>query len=85
MGLREFFDSFEDGVDLHGSFTLDWSMKGCGFGQYQFYNDEDGNIHIANECMSREYIKRVLNCMVDSAILDDELLQQPTNKGEENG
>lgn len=74
MSIQDFLDSCGDGVDLHQPFTISWSMKGVGFGQYRFYTDENGQLHIDNECMSKNSIKRVLEIMVDNAILDDPML-----------
>lgn len=71
-GIQKWFDSMEDSALLHDEFTISWSMKGIGFGQYGFYTSkEDGKIHIANECMGKESIKKVLGILVDSAVLDD--------------
>jgi hypothetical protein len=50
--------------------SISWSERGKGFGEYQFWQDGD-QIHCANECDSKETIKRVLCQMVDQAILDD--------------
>lgn len=72
MSIRDFLDTFEDSVDFAGEFTIMWSEKGRGFGQYRFYMDADEKIHIDNECDGKETIKRILNRLVDEAILDDE-------------
>lgn len=72
MSIHDFLDSFEDDATLHNSFTLSWSKQGIGFGQYRFYTDEEGRIHIDNEMMGRESIKKMLGIMVDKAILDDQ-------------
>lgn len=70
MSLRKMFDQLEDGVSLHKPFSLDWSLKGIGFGQFYFY-EKEGRIYCDNECMSKESIKRVLSAMVDQCELTD--------------
>jgi hypothetical protein len=76
MSIQDFLDRCEDSVDFAGDFTIMWSEKGRGFGQYCFYTGTDGKIHIVNECDGKETIKRLLNKMVDEAILDDEPLRR---------
>jgi hypothetical protein len=61
----------DDGVSLHKRFGFDWSAKGIGFGQFYFYQDKYGVIHCDNECMSKEFIKRILCSMVDQCELAD--------------
>jgi hypothetical protein len=70
MSLLEAFNKLEDGVALHKSFSLDWSLKGIGFGQFYFY-EKDGKIYCDNERMSKESIKRVMCAMVDQCELTD--------------
>lgn len=48
-----------------------WSVPNVGFGTLHFYKGKDGKIHCGNECMSREFIKKVLCDMVDDLVLDD--------------
>lgn len=48
-----------------------WSEKGTGFGEFVFFM-RDGKVHCANECMSRESVKRILCTMVDQAVFLDE-------------
>lgn len=71
MSIQDFLNQFEDGADIHAPFTILWTEHGRGFGQYHFYTDEEGNIHIDNECDSRESIKRIMCRLIDNAILDD--------------
>lgn len=78
MSIQDFFDNCGNGVDLIGSFQLNWSVAGVGFGQFYFYTDEDGRVHIDNECMGKAFIKQVLNMMVDDAILEDDKFR-PSN------
>ena len=72
MSLQDFFNTCPTGVHLDKSFTVEWSVTGMGFGQFYFYTDPaDGKIHIDNECMSCDSIKKVLCAMVDQAVLND--------------
>ena len=84
MSIRDFLDRCEDSIDLVGGFTINWSEKGRGFGQYCFYQTDDGEIHISNECDGKETIKRILNRMVDEAILDDEPFRRQESQNEKN-
>jgi hypothetical protein len=63
------------GFELHPRLwipiTVGWSEKGRGFGEYTFWQ-ENGKIHCANECDSRESVKRVLCNMVDQAVFEDD-------------
>jgi len=52
-------------------FTITWYDSEKGFGQFVFYENEFGKICIDNEYMDKEYIKKVLNELVDTAILKD--------------
>lgn len=74
MSLQDMFEKISDSVEI-SPFTVFWSMKGVGWGQYNFYMDENNIVHIQNECMSRESIKKVLCMMVDEAVLDDDDLR----------
>jgi hypothetical protein len=63
---------------LCNGFTLDWTVKNVGFGQFSFSDSfrEDGSqrpVEIWNETMGREFIKHTLNHMVDNAKLMEEL------------
>lgn len=70
MSLQKLFDQLDNSVDLHNEFSVSWTIKGKGFGQFYFY-EKDGVIHISNECTSKEFIKQVLAQMVDQAVLED--------------
>lgn len=80
MSIQDFLDRCENSIDLAGEFTIVWSEKGRGFGQYHFYMDAEGKIHIGNECDGKNTIKRILNRMVDEAILDDEPFRKQENQ-----
>ncbi len=63
---------FCTGQNVHseGAFTVQWESKSAGFGLTTFYV-KGGKIHCDNEAMSRDFLKTVLNKLVDEAILDD--------------
>jgi len=69
MSLQDFFDKCPDSVVLCDGFTIQWSQPGIGFGSFYFQVKEDGTILIDNEAMSREFIKKILNKLVDEAKL----------------
>jgi len=50
--------------------TIKWAKVGVGFGQFVIY-PKDGICHIENEFMSKDFIKEIMNELVDQAILDD--------------
>ena len=60
-------------LELRGSFDLVWSAMDVGYGGTFIYVDEDdGKIHISNECMSKKFLKHLFCKMIDQAVLDDE-------------
>lgn len=75
MSIQDFLNNCEDRVDLHAPISLNFSVKGFGFGQLYFYQDDNEVIHCSNECMSKERIKSILAQMVDQCILEDEPLR----------
>lgn len=79
MSIQDFFDNCEDEIDVGDGFTINWSEKGRGFGQYCFYHGDNRKLHISNECDGKNTIKRILNRMVDEAILDDEPFTRQDN------
>ena len=78
MSLKEWFDSMEDSAfpTTNDGIGIDYSLKGIGFGQLYFYVDADQKLHCDNECMSPDMVKRILNIMVDTCIMDDEWRKQ---------
>lgn len=69
--VDELFDMLNDhcGLVNNTKAYFNWAMKGVGFGEFVFY-EKDGIIHIDNECMGKDFIKKALCKMVDDAILD---------------
>jgi hypothetical protein len=45
---------------------IQWSSQSLGFGEVSFYN-QDGQITVDSECMSKEFVKALLAKMVDKA------------------
>jgi len=72
MNPKALFENVESEANVIGNSTISFSMKGFGFGQVVFYNDEDGNLRCDNECMSKDTIKKIMNTLVDCAELDDQ-------------
>lgn len=70
MSIQRFFDQCPDSVELCNGFQLNWSRAGTGFGQLYFYVDGD-TIKCSNECMGKEFIKKVLCDMVDQCQLQE--------------
>lgn len=70
---RKSFNNMPDSQRLYfspGGFTVQWSAKGVGFGSFTF-RKSDGTLVIANELMTKGFIKEVLCRMVDGAVLED--------------
>ena len=59
------------------SVYVDWGWTHKGVGQLRVYTDkEDGKIHIDNECMSKEHVRKILHAfadyVADNGVLADE-------------
>jgi hypothetical protein len=70
MSAQEWFDTFPDTIELNHNFRLQWSVTGVGFGESYFYV-EDGVIKCSNECMGKDFLKKVLCMMVDQCELQE--------------
>ena len=58
-------------VELLGKhFTIEWVVEKCGVGRFTFYR-KGKKLFIDNEFMGKSFIKKVLNVMVDNAILEE--------------
>lgn len=74
MSKHEVYTAELEGVfcnaDSRG-FRITWDSD-IGFGQFDFYIETNKNNYlvIENECMDKEFIKDVLNKLVDTAELD---------------
>ena len=60
-----------DGFMDQNGFALEWSKEGFGFGNIYFRNTEDGKIKITTEYMDKEFIKEIVNFMLDNAEYED--------------
>jgi hypothetical protein len=49
---------------------IQWGVDGCGWGEITFYY-EDGKLKVDNECMSKDFLKKILCALVDKAELKD--------------
>lgn len=78
MAIQDFLDSCPSGVELVNNVQINWSVPGIGCGEFYFYTKDD-IVHCSNECMGREFIKRILNQMVDDCVLHDEKPASPCN------
>lgn len=69
--MLKMFDKLEDKTAPHcDQFTISWTAKGVGFGQFHFYK-KDEKWYCNNECMSKDFIKRVLSTFVDEVELTE--------------
>ena len=51
----------EDGtLSKKCGFEVSWGTKSAGFGSITFYKDEDGNLKLDSECMSKQFCLEVL-------------------------
>ena len=51
---------------LNEYFEISWEDDNGYFGQILFYKDKDGNLKVNAETMDKEFIKKVLNHLVDN-------------------
>jgi hypothetical protein len=51
-------------------FYISWSVPGTGFGEFVFYNKKD-KMMISNEGMGKDFIKKVMNNLIDKCELED--------------
>ena len=56
-----------DGFLNQNGFVLEWSKEGTGFGNIYFRNTEDGKIKITTEYMSKEFVKEIVDFMLENA------------------
>ena len=70
MSIKDFLENLPDSVELENEFVLQWSMPEVGFGQFRFYT-KDNVVYCDNECMSKEFIKKILCHMIDNCVLED--------------
>lgn len=71
--LSEIFDSMLTNIECefmfngeYHLFSIPWSEKGRGFGEYCFFVGEDRKIHLDNESDLPKTVKKVLDDLVDN-------------------
>jgi len=60
---------FETEKLINNPFKILWSVKKFGFGEFAFYEDEQGELYCDNEYMSKDFIKKCLTAFVDKCKL----------------
>jgi hypothetical protein len=72
--IQQILDACEDSVEIHDvcptCISIDWSLKGVGFGELNIYKKDD-RWYLETETMGKEHAKRVLALLVDSLELFD--------------
>lgn len=51
----------------NGGFNIRWGAKGIGFGEITFSKNRKNKLCVQSECMGKEFVKKVLAALVDSA------------------
>ena len=72
MGLTK--EQMKDKKIMSPPITVQWSVKGFGFGEFTFYNKKvkgKWQVFCNNECCDRAFIKKVLSKMVDDCVLTE--------------
>lgn len=70
--VKAYFDNirFTD-IDVTGELRVRWGAVGIGFGELYMYSDAD-LLMIDNECMSKEFLKKLFCKIIDQSTLSDE-------------
>lgn len=70
--VKAYFDNirFTD-IDVTGELRIRWGAVGIGFGELYMYSDAD-LLMIDNECMSKEFLKKLFCKIIDQSTLSDE-------------
>lgn len=53
-----------------GGFVVRWQKPHCGFGELSFFL-KDGKLRCHSECMSREFISKVMSQIVKELIIEE--------------
>lgn len=64
--------ALDKNITLDNSVRVNWSEPEARIGHFQIYSDKDNTIWIANEKLSKDFIKQILCDMIDQATLEDE-------------
>lgn len=62
-----------------GLIDIGWSTKSAGFGHLSFDN-KDGKIHCSSETMGRNFVRNVLNKLVETAVFEDDIRDEDDEK-----
>lgn len=66
-----------------GLIDIGWSTVSAGFGHLSFKN-VDGKIHCSSETMGRNFVRSVLNKLVEQAIFEDDIFERPSSDDKED-
>jgi hypothetical protein len=69
---KDIYDIIESHWNLNAPFQIEWAVKDIGFGIITFIKNDDGEIVIDSELMSRTFVKEILNYLVDHTKFTDE-------------
>lgn len=64
-------DTWAEHDNNKGGIAISWSADDIGFGEITIVKDKDGSIRIQSECMGKEFVKAVLDKLVDMAEITD--------------
>ena len=68
-----------------GLIDIGWATKSAGFGHLSFKNCKgDGKIHCSSETMGRNFVRSVLNKLVDDAVFEDDIFERETDAKEDS-
>jgi len=59
-------------IDISNNFRILWMVKNFGFGEFTFYKNND-KLYINTEYLSKEFIKKIINNLIDVAIDDKDI------------
>lgn len=70
--VKAYFDNIRfTHIDINGTIGVKWSAVGIGGGELLMYSDAD-LLMIDNECMSKEFLKKLFCKIIDQSALSDE-------------
>jgi len=58
-----------------GLVDIGWATKSAGFGHLSFDN-HNGKIHCSSETMGRNFVKSVLDKLIEDAIFEDDIFER---------
>jgi hypothetical protein len=67
-------DILEANVDIGNNvLRIEWVVKNIGLGQFDFIIDDDSGFLIFSETMDRDFVKSIMNYVIDHSKLDYEV------------